>query len=278
MTTQAQTAPGADARRAIAKLVDEYGARLHALASRLCGNAADAEDMVQDVFLQAYRKWHTFKGEASPGTWLHAIAARSCKARARRKGGIDRRTPALSQLLPFGEGRSADLAGWGVPGRAEDGPAARAIERESARAVQGAILELPEHFRVPLVLKEMLEMSIEDVGEALGLKPQTVKTRVHRARLLLRRAILDSKGIPSHPARPPAYERRVCLDLLKAKLDAMDRGRGFPLGQDVVCGRCRSVFAELDLAQDACARLAQGTLPDRVRRKILSAIRGESGG
>ena len=245
--------------------------RLYTLASRLCRNAADAEDMVQDVFLQAHRKWHTFHGDANPGTWLYTIAARSCKARMRRKGGIDKRMPAVSQLMPWGEPNSVDLGGVSIG--SADGPVARAIERESARAVRDAIQTLPEHFRVPLVLKEMLELSIEDVAGALHIKPETVKTRVHRARLLLRKAIMDRRSVPKHAAKPPTYEKQVCLDLLKAKLDAMDKGRGFPIGQGVVCERCRAVFAELDLAQNTCAWLADGKMPARVRGAILRAIR-----
>jgi hypothetical protein len=138
--------------------------------------------------------------------------------------------------------------------------------------VQQAILTLPEHFRVPLVLKEMLEMSVDDVAAALGLKPETVKTRVHRARLLLRKAILNSPGLRKHAAPQPTYDKQVCLDLLKAKLDAMDAGRGTPLGHDIVCQRCRAVFAELDLMQDSCSRLAEGTLPPDLRAKIRKAI------
>lgn len=250
-------------------LVDRYGPRLFALASRLCGNAADAEDMLQDVFLQAHRKWDTFKGESSAGTWLYAIAAHSCKARTRRKGGVDRRMPAMSQLMPWRETTNLDVA------HDEHGlsPVATAIERESARAVHAAILTLPEHFRVPLVLKEMLELSIEDVAAALALKPETVKTRVHRARLLLRKSIIESRGMPKRAAMAPSYDKRICLDLLKAKLDAMDRGRGFPIGQSVVCDRCQAVFAELDLAQSACAHLAEGKIPARLRTAILRALR-----
>jgi RNA polymerase sigma factor (sigma-70 family) len=242
--------------------------------SRLCGNASDAEDMVQDVFLQAYRKWHTFKGDANPGTWLYAIAAHSCKARLRRKGGIDKRMPAVSQLMPWNETRNVDLSGAAGSGSNGDGhgPVAAAIERESARAVHEAILTLPEHFRVPLVLKEMLELSIDDVAKALRIKPETVKTRVHRARLLLRKAIMDRRNVPKRAAKAPTYEKQVCLDLLKAKLDAMDKGRGFPIGQGIVCERCRAVFAELDLAQNTCARLADGKMPARVRKTILKAI------
>jgi RNA polymerase sigma-70 factor (ECF subfamily) len=262
---------------AIPQLVELHGPKLYSLASRLCGNISDAEDMVQEVFLQAFRKWHTFKGGANPGTWLYAIAARSCKARLRRKGGIDKRMPAVSQLMPWNETRNVDLEGassGGVHGWGGDGtgPLAEAIEHESVRAVHDAILTLPEHFRVPLVLKEMLELSIEDVAKALNIKPETVKTRVHRARLLLRKAIVERRGIPKRAAKAPTYEKQVCLDLLKAKLDAMDHGRGFPIGQAIVCERCQAVFAELDLAQNTCARLADGEMPARVRKAILKAI------
>ncbi len=263
------------AATAIPQLVELHGPRLYSLASRLCGNVSDAEDMVQEVFLQAHRKWHTFKGDANPGTWLYAIAAHSCKARLRRKGGIDRRMPAVSQLMPWNETRNVDLEGASGGGATGDGtgPVAEAIERESARAVHEAILTLPEHFRVPLVLKEMLELSIEDVAKALNIKPETVKTRVHRARLLLRKAIVDHRGVPKRAAKAPTYEKQVCLDLLKAKLDAMDHGRGFPIGQGIVCERCQAVFAELDLTQNTCARLADGEMPARVRKAIARAVR-----
>lgn len=268
---------GTPAATAIPQLVELHGPRLYSLASRLCGNISDAEDMVQDVFLQAHRKWHTFKGDSKPGTWLYAIAAHSCKARLRRKGGIDKRMPAVSQLMPWNETRNVDLrgvSGGGTHGWDGDGtgPLAEAIEHESARAVHDAILTLPENFRVPLVLKEMLELSIDDVAKALNIKPQTVKTRVHRARLLLRKAIVDHASVPKRAAKAPTYEKQVCLDLLKAKLDAMDHGRGFPIGQAIVCERCQAVFAELDLAQSTCARLADGEMPARVRKAILKAI------
>lgn len=175
--------------------------------------------------------------------------------------------------MPWNETRNVDLqgiSGGGVNGD-RTGPLADAIEHESARAVHDAILTLPENFRVLLVLKEMLEHSIEHVAKALNIKPKTVKTRVHRARLLLRKAIVGHASVPMRAAKAPTYEKHVCLDLLKAKLDAMDHGRGFPIGQGIVCERCRAVFAELDPAQNTCARLADGEMPARVRKAILKA-------
>ena len=258
--------PGIPAQRTLGKLLDSQGPRLYRLALRLCHNEADAADMVQDVFLQAYRKWHTFEGRANPGTWLYAIAARACKARTRRKGGVDRRMPSFSQVAPWRESTVADLP-VADPGAS---PATEAVRRESTRAVRDAILALPEHFRVPLLFKEVLELSVEDVAEALGMKPETVKTRVHRARLALRKAILSR--LPRREAPAPIYEKQVCVDLLRAKLEAMDRGRGFPIGREVLCERCRAVFGELDLAQDTCAHLADGPMPERVRAAVVRLL------
>jgi RNA polymerase sigma-70 factor (ECF subfamily) len=260
--------PDTAAADAIPVLVERFGPRLYALGARLCGNAADAQDLVQDVFLQAFRKWHTYRGDASPGTWLYTIAARSCRARMKRKSRHHRRMPAASQLLPWKETTNLD-----IPISEEDSsPIRAAIQNESAEAVHQAILQLPENFRVPLVLKEMLELSLDEVGEALNIRPETVKTRVHRARLMLRQALMRKRSLPKRAAKQPAYEKQVCLDLLRAKLDAMDQGRGFPIPQRVVCERCQSVFAELDLAQTACARLAEGKLPTKLRAAILRAL------
>jgi RNA polymerase sigma-70 factor, ECF subfamily len=222
---------------------------------------------VQDVFLQAFRKWHTFKGEADPGTWLYAIAVRSCKARVRRKGGVDRRAPAMSQLMPWSETTVMEIAA------APEGEESEPERNEAVRRVQREIARLPEHLRVPLVMKEVLELSVDDTAEALGLAVNTVKTRLHRARLALRKAMTAKAAAVDAPA--PIYEKQVCLDLLKAKMDAMDRGgtsAGFKVPQAEVCARCRAVFRELDLVQDACSQMGEGQMPQALRDKVLRAI------
>lgn len=258
-----------NAREAVARLMEEEGARMYAVALRITGNAADAQDLVQDAFLQAFRRWETFRGDASPATWLHTILARMARRRLKRfKGGSLRRMPAESQLAPWGESRVIDLTPGGTS------PEGEAIRREAERGVRRAVARLPVHFRVALILKEMLELPVETVAEALGIKEETVKTRLHRARLLVRKEML--RGLPVHAAPDPLYERRVCMDLLRAKLDAMDRGREFPVGQKIICERCRLVFDELDLTHHACAELATGEFPGRLRRLILADMERES--
>lgn len=265
MSTARPPAPHDDPRAAVSRLVDSHGPRLHALALRLCRHRADAEDLVQDVFLQAYRKWGTFRGRSDPGTWLYSIAARACKARARRKGGTDRRAPALSQLMPWKE--TTVMAAAAAP--RVDEPA----RREAVERIQSALARLPEHLRLPTVLKEVLGLSVEDTARALGLATNTVKTRLHRARLALRKTMIARA--PAVPAPDPIYEKQVCLDLLKAKMAAMDRGgaaAGFAVPQAEVCARCRAVFRELDLVQDACAQMASDQWTPRTRDAILRAI------
>jgi len=258
--------PWTSAGETVTALLKSHGAKLHGLALRMCGNAADAEDMVQDVYLQAFRKWHTFRGEANPATWLYSIAARSCKARLRRKGGTNRRVPAMSQLLPWSETTVMRAA------VREDATAER---REAIERVQREIARLPEHLRVPTVLRDVLEMDTRDVAAALGIAEGTVKTRIHRARLALRKAMTSKAAGVAAPA--PVYEKQVCLDLLKAKLEAMDRGDGGGrIPQAEVCDRCRAVFRELDLVKDACAQMhasADGdAMPESVRARIARAI------
>lgn len=260
-------APRTDAGLAITSLLKSHGPRIHALALRLCGNQADAQDMVQDVFLQAYRRWETFQGRADPGTWLYAIAARACRSRRRRKGGTDKRTPAVSQLMPWKETTVMELA---AAPREEESPAEH---QEALTRVQRAIARLPDHLRLPLVLKELSGMSVDEAAAALGLTANTLKTRLHRARLALRKAMTARAAAVEAPA--PIYEKQVCLDLLQAKLEAMDRGgraAGHIVPQGEVCARCRAVFRELDLVQEACTQMASGQMPPALERKIRLAL------
>ena len=259
--------PATPAAKAIPKLIELSGGRLHGLSRRLCGNAADAEDMLQDVYLQAFRKWHTFRGDSSPLTWLYAIAARACKSKRRRKGGVDRRTPALSQLMPWNESTVMEIAAK------TDAAGVHADRREAIERVQREITMLPEHLRLPVILKDVLELSVEDTASALGLEHNTVKTRVHRARLALRKSMTaESRGVQ---APMPIFEKQVCLDLLKAKLQAMDRGGvsdGFRVPKADMCERCSAVFRELDIVQNAGEDLGGSTMPSTLKRRILAAI------
>ena len=189
--------PDLPAGQAIPRLVDAHGGRLYGLGLKLCGNPEDAEDLVQEVFLQAYRKWHQFEGRSDPSSWLYTIGARACQRMHRRRSGEPARMEPLADLLP-----SEDDA---VPDPEAEGPLDAQLRREAREVIDRALLTLPPDFRLTLVLKDIAELSVSEVAEILGIKEATVKTRVHRARLALRKAMMeelpfDRRGRPAERA------------------------------------------------------------------------------
>lgn len=253
-----ETRPGGDAAAAVSRLLAEHGGRIYGLALRLCASPEEAEDLVQEVFLQAYRRWETFEGRSRPTSWLYTIARRACQRMHRRRAGEPERLEPLADLLPGRAETVADLEALGGPERT-----LRRLEAEAT--VERALATLPMAFRLPLVLTDVAELSIAETAEVLGLLPATVKTRVHRARLKVRQAI--DRGLPQK-VEPRTQPAAVCLSMLQAKQEALDRGVPFPYSDQALCGRCRTVFATLDLGRDACVALGRGELPEALRRHL----------
>ncbi len=255
---------GTPAAEAIPLLIDAFGGRLYALGLRLCRNEGDAEDLVQETFLNAFQAWPKFEGRSKPSTWLYTIAGRVCQRLHRKRAGEPAEFASLEELLPFGE--------VGVPGPEAftDSPEGLEHRREGKERLENAIASLPPEFRMPLVLKEILGLPLVTIADALGLAEGTVKSRLHRARLKLRQAVLA--GIPVVDGPPPVYSQQVCLDLLDAKQDALDRGETFA-AESVVCERCRAIFESLDFTEDLCRKLGVGeVLPGSVRAAVMERI------
>lgn len=251
------------ANEAINRLADEEGGRLYSLALRFCGNATEAEDLVQETFLQAFKHWNTFRGDAKPSTWLYQIAARACQRMHRKKSGEPTHLQSLSRPMAI-DGPVPDLPADG------EQPIDEQLRAEARSHLEQAIAELPALFRMPLVLKEIVGFSVNEVASILDLKPATVKTRLHRARLMLRDAIAEA--LPQRDAPPPAYAKQVCMDLLAAKQESLDHGVAFPM-PDEFCERCRAVFLSMDLASDICHHLGAGALPKHLREAINQHIK-----
>ena len=167
---------------AFEELVERYQARVFRLASRLVGND-DALDVAQEAFLQIFRRLGSFRGESRFGTWVYRVATNAAlmhlRARARRP------TEPLEPFLP-----SFDRAGRHVGTPAELQVVMHVEERldreRLARHAMTAVMRLPESYRVAFVLRDLEELTTEEVAEALRLQPATVRQRVHRARLMLR--------------------------------------------------------------------------------------------
>jgi len=252
------------AHTAIPELLEAHGGKIYGLGLRLCGNPQDAEDLVQETFLRAFRAWGQFEGRSDPGTWLYSIAARACRRMQRKRSGEPRTIESISQLLPSVEANIPDLRSGDVSALDEQ------VREEARSAVELAIAKLPTSFRLPLVLKEIADFSLGEVAAVLDIKEATVKTRVHRARLMLRRELAEV--LPDREAPPPDHARRICIDLLRLKQEAMDRNAEFPLPSNVLCERCRATFDSLDLAHGLCIGIGRGELPEPLREQVLKEL------
>lgn len=169
---------------AFAELVGRYSGRLLAVTRRLLNQEQDAQDALQDAFLSAFRGLANFDGNSSLATWLHRIALNAALMKLRTR----RRKPeqSIDELLPtyLGDGH-----------RRDPGPAWRALSSDAERAetrelVRRAIAQLPDSYRVVLVLRDVEELDTAAVAEHLGIEVGAVKTRLHRARQALR-TLLD---------------------------------------------------------------------------------------
>ncbi len=255
-------------RREVAALLHEHGGLIYALGLRLTGDPSRAEDLVQETFLLAYRKWDQFRGESRASTWLYTIAVRRHVRMNRKRAGEPKRSLSLEEMLPFDPKEAVP----DVPGDINT-PLQEVLRTEALGQLEEAIVELASEYRVPLVLKEIIGFSVREVADVLGLTEATVKTRLHRARNMLFRTV--SSVLPQQEVPPPAYTRRVCMDLLRAKHESLDRGVAFPVPPGEFCARCRAVFEAMDFAQGLCGRLAEAKLPEKVREAVLEDLAKE---
>lgn len=256
-------APGSRAEDAISALFERYGDRIYALGLTLCDDPSRAEDLVQETFLRALRSWAGFEGRARPSTWLHTIAMRACRRMERRRAGQPRHMVSLTRVLPSGDEGVVQLP-------ADDDPEADAVRREATEAVLRAVAQLPLDFRLPFVLKEMADLSVAEIADVLDVKPATVKTRLHRARLRVRQGLAGT--FSRREAAPPDHAREECLALLRAKQESLDHDAVFPFSNEELCERCRSVFATLDYGRSICRELGTGEMPDELRRSLARAL------
>ena len=169
---------------AFTELVGKYQDRIYNTCWRICGHQEDARDLTQDVFLKALESIGTFHGHSAFYTWIFRIAVNMSLSHKRKAK--TRRTLALAG----DDHQSADLLDLVADPRAID-PALASESRESAEQVAGALLNLDDEHRCVLVLRDVEGLGYQDIADILELAVGTVKSRIYRARLALRRLLED---------------------------------------------------------------------------------------
>jgi RNA polymerase sigma-70 factor, ECF subfamily len=188
--------------------------RLYRLVRGILRDDAEAEDVVQETFVRAFTHLSGFRGEARLSTWLTRIALNEALDRLRQRHpvvGLE----AIDHVNPQGRPRMA-----GDPSAPRDmNPEAETARSEIRRLLERAIDELPEPFRVVFVLREIEQMSVDETASQLGVRPETVRTRLHRARRLLRKALGDQLALALTDVFP--FEATRCARLTEAVLDRL---------------------------------------------------------
>lgn len=169
---------------AMREVVDLYEGSLYNFGLRICGHKQDAEDILQDTFLNAFRNPQSFRGESGLKTWLFRIAANACFKKRRRKKGQPEFELSLEELLPSGEAE----ARFQIPDPGGD-PSRRMLDSELRRILAEGMQSLPPIYRMVFDLRDMEGFSTEETAHIMGISPQAVKSRLHRARLYLRKTI-----------------------------------------------------------------------------------------
>ena len=174
--------------RAVGELVDTYGQRIYQLAFRYMRNREDAEEVTQDVLFKVFRKVGAFRGDAALSSWIFRITFNTAMSRLRTAR--YQPLPSDDEVVTL-EGRrrvEREPADW------SDMADEQVFRAELRRRVLRAILALPAIYRAPVVLRDLHGLSTEEASARLRVKDQTLKSRLHRGRLILRRQLADFAG------------------------------------------------------------------------------------
>jgi RNA polymerase sigma-70 factor (ECF subfamily) len=167
--------------QAFEALVNRYEGKVYRLAMRMLRNQQDAEDALQEAFLQVYRGLKSFEGRSNFSTWLFRLATNVCLMKIRHRGTEPTGMVPLEDFLPQHEqGNQPSLQEW------PEKPEEILLTKESREKMMEALDQLPADYRAVFILRDIEGFSNAEAGEALGISVAAVKSRLHRARIALR--------------------------------------------------------------------------------------------
>jgi RNA polymerase sigma-70 factor (ECF subfamily) len=194
-------------------IMQRHNRRLYRCARSIVRDDSEAEDIVQEAYASAFSNLANFRGESSVATWLTRITLNEALGRIRRQrptvelATLDYEGPGKAQIIPFPSMTT------------NSDPERTTAQREIRRLIERAIDDLPELFRAVFVMREIEDMSVEETAAFLGLRPATVKTRLHRARRLLRKA-LNAQLAPALTEAFP-FDGMLCARMTDAVLQRL---------------------------------------------------------
>ena len=163
------------------ELVSRYEAKLYNFGLRICKDVSDAEDLVQETFINIFRYLGDFRQETRFKNWMYRIATGVCHRMRRRSKYAPERELSLEEFIPKDHAEiDVETPAWAAM------PIHQVLNRELGDHLKASVKELPPQYRLVLVLRDMEGFSTEETAEILGITQANVKVRLHRARLFLR--------------------------------------------------------------------------------------------
>ncbi len=172
-------------RRACDQLVRQFSPHIYNVALRLTGHPNEAEEVLQETFINACRSVDAFEGRSGLGTWLYRIATNNSLMRLRRRQPVIVSLDEPSESDENADFHPRNLRDWSAE------PEDVALTTELRGAMDAAVATLPETLRAAFILRDIEGLSTEQAAEALGISREALKVRLHRARLLLRERLAD---------------------------------------------------------------------------------------
>jgi RNA polymerase sigma-70 factor (ECF subfamily) len=177
---------------ALGDLAEAYGGKIYQLAFRYLRNREDAEEVAQDVLFKVYRKVGAFRGAAALSSWIYRITFNTAMSRLRTAQYQRSQAQEPNRMSSEGE-QLQPRARWDVADWSNMSDE-RVFRSQLRKRVFTAILALPAIYRAPVMLRDIQGMSTEEASAMLRLKDQTLKSRLHRGRLILRKQLADFAG------------------------------------------------------------------------------------
>jgi RNA polymerase sigma-70 factor, ECF subfamily len=247
---------------------------------KMCGQRQDAEDAMQEVLLNSVPHLPKFNSPKALLVWLYKVAKTRCLMSRRRSKFAPKEALSLEELMPDRQELRQ------LPGKSEPTPEALLMSRENANRLRGAIRQLPSGYRLILVLHDMEELSDDDIAEITGLRPGTIRVRLHRARLFVRRELAkqDRQGARGEARKQAAVAQthsreRSCKQMFKELSNYLDQELDDSLCAELEkhmegCDPCKAFLASLEETIQTC-KTAPNEPPDalmaaNLRHEVLS--------
>ncbi|HEY6945070.1 MAG TPA: sigma-70 family RNA polymerase sigma factor [Candidatus Acidoferrum sp.] len=251
---------------------------------KVCGQRQDAEDTMQEVLLRSVPNLPKFDSAKALMVWLYKVAKTRCLMSRRKSKFAPKEALSLEELMPDRQ-ELASLSGNGEPT-----PETALMRRENAKRLRDAVQQLPPEYRLILVLHDMEELSDEDIAEITGLRPGTIRVRLHRARLFVRKELAKQQNqrggqqAAKRATEAPVHPRqRNCKQMFAELSDYLDEELDDSLCAEMEkhmegCEPCKAFLSSLEETIRTC-RTAPNEPPDarvaaNLRREVLSKYQG----